>query len=117
LNAGIVDSNPTEGMDICLCLFYVCIGSGLAVGLSPVQGVLPTVSGYETEVKQSVSWMPYATKREQQEEREREENWKGCGRKWSCPNFRHYSAFSGGKGGTEETKKCPSQVGRSPGRI
>jgi hypothetical protein len=27
----------------CLCLFCVCIGSGLATGWSPIQGVLPTV--------------------------------------------------------------------------
>jgi hypothetical protein len=35
-NAGIVGSNPTQGMD-------VCVGSGLATGRSPVQGVLPSV--------------------------------------------------------------------------
>jgi hypothetical protein len=43
--AGIVGSNPTQGMDVCLCLFCVCIGSGLAMGWSPVQGVPPTVLG------------------------------------------------------------------------
>jgi hypothetical protein len=46
-NAGIVGSNPTQGMDICMRLFCVCValcvGSGLASGWSPVQGVLPTV--------------------------------------------------------------------------
>jgi hypothetical protein len=46
-NAGIVDSNPTQGMDVYVRLFCVCIvlcvGSGLATGWSPVQGVLPTV--------------------------------------------------------------------------
>jgi hypothetical protein len=46
-NAGIVGSNPTQGMDVCVSLFYVyvvlCVGSGLATGWSPVQGVLPTV--------------------------------------------------------------------------
>jgi hypothetical protein len=35
-NAGIVGSNPTQGMDVCLRLFCVCvalcIGSGLATG-------------------------------------------------------------------------------------
>jgi hypothetical protein len=45
--AGIVCSNPTQGMDVCLRLFcvcaVVCVGSGLASGWSPVQGVLPTV--------------------------------------------------------------------------
>jgi hypothetical protein len=33
-NAGIVISNPTQGMDVCVRLFYVCVvpcvGSGLA---------------------------------------------------------------------------------------
>jgi hypothetical protein len=43
--ARIVGLNPTQGMDICLRLFCVCIGSGLATGRSPVQGVLPNVLG------------------------------------------------------------------------
>jgi hypothetical protein len=30
-------------MDVCVRLFYVCVGSGFATGWSPVQGVLPTV--------------------------------------------------------------------------
>jgi hypothetical protein len=46
-DAGIVDSNPTQGMDVCVRLFCVCIvlcvGSGLATGWSLVQGVLPSV--------------------------------------------------------------------------
>jgi hypothetical protein len=46
-NAGIVVSNPTRVMDVCLRLFCVCailyVGSGLATGWSPVQGVLPIV--------------------------------------------------------------------------
>jgi hypothetical protein len=45
-NTGIVGSNPTWGMDICVHLFcYVvlCVGSGLPKGSSPVQGILPTV--------------------------------------------------------------------------
>jgi hypothetical protein len=46
-NAGIVGSNPTRGIDVCVRLFCVCVvlcvGSGLAMGWSPVQGVLPTV--------------------------------------------------------------------------
>jgi hypothetical protein len=29
----------------CLCTFILCVGSGLATGWSPVQGVLPTVYG------------------------------------------------------------------------
>jgi hypothetical protein len=44
-NAGIVGSNTTQDMDICVCLFCVCIGRGLAKGWSPIQGVLPTVLG------------------------------------------------------------------------
>jgi hypothetical protein len=41
-NAGIVGANPTQGMDVSVRLFYVyvlCVGRGLAMGLSPVQGV------------------------------------------------------------------------------
>jgi hypothetical protein len=38
-NTGIVGSNPTRGMDVCLHLFCVCVvlcvGSGLATGWSP----------------------------------------------------------------------------------
>jgi hypothetical protein len=44
---GIVGSNPTRDMDVCVRLFCVCVvlcvGSGLATSWSPVQGVLPTV--------------------------------------------------------------------------
>jgi hypothetical protein len=46
-DAGIVDLNPTQGMDVCVRLFCVCVilclGSGLATGWSLVQGVLPSV--------------------------------------------------------------------------
>jgi hypothetical protein len=46
-NGGIVGSNPTQGMDVCVRLFCVyvvlCVGSGLSTGWSPVQGVLQTV--------------------------------------------------------------------------
>jgi hypothetical protein len=48
-NTGIVVSNPTWGLDVCVLLFCVCvvpcIGRGLETGWSPVQGVLPTVYG------------------------------------------------------------------------
>jgi hypothetical protein len=48
-NAGIVGSNPTQGMDVCVRIFCVCVvlcaGRGLVTGWSPVQGVLPTVYG------------------------------------------------------------------------
>jgi hypothetical protein len=40
-NTGIVDSNPTRGMDVFVRLF--CVSRGLASAWSPVQGVLPTV--------------------------------------------------------------------------
>jgi hypothetical protein len=39
-------SNPIQGMDVCrvYSVFVLpCVGSGLARGRSPVQGVLPTV--------------------------------------------------------------------------
>jgi hypothetical protein len=46
-NTGIVGSNPTQDMDVCLrsfCVFVVlCEGRGHATGLSPVQEVVPTV--------------------------------------------------------------------------
>jgi hypothetical protein len=43
LNAGVVGSNPTRGMDVSVRLFCVyavlCADNGLATGWSPVQGV------------------------------------------------------------------------------
>jgi hypothetical protein len=46
-NTVVVGSNPTWGMHICMRLFCVCVllfvGSGLATGWSPVQGILPSV--------------------------------------------------------------------------
>jgi hypothetical protein len=46
-NTGIVGSNPTQGVDVCVRLFCVCVvlcvGSGLVMGWYPVQGDLPTV--------------------------------------------------------------------------
>jgi hypothetical protein len=42
-NIGILGSNPTQDMDV-FCVYSVFVlGSGLATGWSPVQGVLPTV--------------------------------------------------------------------------
>jgi hypothetical protein len=45
-NTGIVGSNLTWGMDVCVRLFCVCAvlcaGSGLATAWFLVQGVLPT---------------------------------------------------------------------------
>jgi hypothetical protein len=46
-NTGVVGSNLTRGMDVCVRLFcvcvVVCIGRRLATGWFPVQGVLPTL--------------------------------------------------------------------------
>jgi hypothetical protein len=49
-DAGVVDSNPTQGMDICcVYAFILCLacpvffGSGLGTDWSLVQGVLPSV--------------------------------------------------------------------------
>jgi hypothetical protein len=38
-----------------------CVGRGLAMSWSLVQGVLPTVLDKETEVKREVSWMPHVS--------------------------------------------------------
>jgi hypothetical protein len=47
VDTGLVGSNPTRGMGICLLLFCVyivlCVDNGLAAGLPPVQGGLPTL--------------------------------------------------------------------------
>jgi hypothetical protein len=46
-NTGIVGSDLTRGMDVCVRLFClcvaVCVGRGLATGWFPVQGVLPSL--------------------------------------------------------------------------
>jgi hypothetical protein len=46
-NTGIVGSNPTEGIDVCVRIFCVCAvlwaDSDPATGWSPVWGVLPNV--------------------------------------------------------------------------
>jgi hypothetical protein len=46
-NAGVMDSNHTQVMDVCVRLFRVYVvlyvGSGLVSSWSNVQGVLPTV--------------------------------------------------------------------------
>jgi len=39
-NTGIMGSNAARGMDVSM---FFCVGSGLATGWSPVQGVLPNV--------------------------------------------------------------------------
>jgi hypothetical protein len=46
-NAGVVGSNPSLGMYVCVLLFcacfVLCVGSGLATRWSPVQGDLLTL--------------------------------------------------------------------------
>jgi hypothetical protein len=50
-NTGLVGSNPTQGIDVYVRLFCVCVvlcvGSGLGTGWSLVQGVLQTVQKYK----------------------------------------------------------------------
>jgi hypothetical protein len=67
LNTGIVGSNPTQGMDVCVYSVFVW-GSGLATGWFPVQKVLPTVLRLR-------NWTD--TKRfTDEEEEEEEEEWR-----------------------------------------
>jgi hypothetical protein len=58
LKDGIVGSNPTQDMDVCLSLFRVYValyvGSGFATGWSPVQGDLPNVYSFKKLKKQPV---------------------------------------------------------------
>jgi hypothetical protein len=46
-NTGVVGSNRTQGMVVCVRLFCVCVvpcvGSGLTMSWSPVKGVLPCI--------------------------------------------------------------------------
>jgi hypothetical protein len=48
-NAGIVGSNLTQGIDVCICVrlycvcVFLCVGRSLATGWSPTQRVLLTV--------------------------------------------------------------------------
>jgi hypothetical protein len=50
-DAGIVGSNPTQGMDVwCVYAFILCLADSLEIGLSLIQGVLPSVKNdYGTE--------------------------------------------------------------------
>jgi hypothetical protein len=53
-NTGIMGSNSTLGMDVCVRLFCVCVvlcvGTGFATDWSLVQGVLPTLYKKITEM-------------------------------------------------------------------
>jgi hypothetical protein len=67
LDAGIVGSNPTRGMNVYVYVYVysmfvlTCVGRGLAMSWSLIQGVLPTVLDNETEVKRENSWMSHAS--------------------------------------------------------
>jgi hypothetical protein len=71
-NSGIVGSDPTQAwMSVCVYSVFVlvCVGSGLAMGWSPIQGVLPTVFGLRnwSETKRLTDVL--CSKWEQQEKR------------------------------------------------
>jgi hypothetical protein len=59
LDAGIVGSNLTRGMDVYVYVYVYsvfvssCVGTGLAMSWSLVQGILPTVLDKETEMKRT----------------------------------------------------------------
>jgi hypothetical protein len=84
-NTGIVGSNPTRGMDVCVRLFCVCVvlcvGSGLATGWSPVQGVLQTVYRTKRVKKRPRSKGCRTIEREREREREREKSLQYCNAK------------------------------------
>jgi hypothetical protein len=75
-NTGIVGSNPTQGMDVRLRFFCVCVGSDLVTCSSPVQGVLPTALGLRNWSETKRSTAALRSKWEQQEkEGDRESIW------------------------------------------
>jgi hypothetical protein len=63
-NAGIVGSNPTQGMNVCVRLFCICVvpcvGSGLAKGLIPRSRSPTNCINLRNWSDRSVSRMPYA---------------------------------------------------------
>jgi hypothetical protein len=72
-------SNTAQGMDVSLCLFCVCIGRGLAIGRSPIQGALPTDLGLrnwsETKRFMDALCSKVGATGEREAEREREQKW------------------------------------------
>jgi hypothetical protein len=68
LDAVIVGSNPTEGVDVYVYVYVYstsmfvlsCVGRGLAMSWSLAQGFLPTVLDKAPTVKREVSWMAHA---------------------------------------------------------
>jgi hypothetical protein len=57
-NTGIVGSNPTWGMDVCVYSVFALfsIGSGFARGWSPIQGVLPCVHEIKISELNNCEW-------------------------------------------------------------
>jgi hypothetical protein len=45
-NAGIVGSNPSQGMEVCACVYSTSVGNGLATGWSPVHILLSQIRDF-----------------------------------------------------------------------
>jgi hypothetical protein len=64
LDAGVVGSNPTWGKDVYVYVYVYstvvlsCVGRGLAMSWSLVQGTLPPVLDYWSETESL--WIPHA---------------------------------------------------------
>jgi hypothetical protein len=82
-NAGIVGSNRNQGMDVCVYSVFVlsCVGSGLATGWCPVQGVQPTVLGLRNWSERKRFTDDLCSKVGAVGKRERESNLRG----YACP--------------------------------
>jgi hypothetical protein len=73
-------------MSVCVYSVFV-LGSGLATGLFPTQGVLPTVLDQETEVKRSISRTPYAPSGSNRNIRRRRKWWWSLSRELGVIDF------------------------------
>jgi hypothetical protein len=78
-------SNPTQGMDDCVCV----VRGGLATGCSPIRGVLPTVSGLRnwSETKRFTDAL--SSKWDQQEREVVTE----CGNYFSCCYYKYLPSW------------------------
>jgi hypothetical protein len=99
-NPGIMGSNPTRGMDVCVRLFCVCdvlcASSVLATGWSPAQGVLPTVYRIKKlKNGQGTTKGCRAIEREREREREREKIRIGCESQTLCCFNGNRNLFAG----------------------